>query len=81
MTLCRVLPASCAGRTRVTSRERLEWMIRSPRTVVSRAGLTQRVTFFEGMVRVSASTSSTSGVWSNVAYVLWRWASGRPVNA
>ena len=56
-------------------------MIRSPRTVVSRAGLTQQVTFFEGMVRVSASTSSTSGVWSNVAYVLWRWASGRPVNA
>lgn len=56
-------------------------MIRSPRTVVSRAGSTQRVTFFEGMVRVSASTSSASGVWSNVAYVLWRWASGRPVSA
>lgn len=52
-----------------------------PATVVSRAGSTQRVTFFEGMVRVSASTSSTSGVWSNVAYVLWRWASGRPVSA
>ena len=43
--------------------------------------LDSAVTFFEGMVRVSASTSSTSGVWSNMAYVLWRWASGRPVSA